>query len=193
MFKNIKEVDLKFNSCQGCQNSCCSSTKFSLAPLILNDFEEVYKNFAIVFGYIGGELKAFIILNDGKNACLHLDSNGMCKIYQDRAPACRMYPISPFFDEVFVDTSCHGVNEEIGEFLCSKDGYSEKFYHRRIENFLSKYQITKEFLEIIEPTLTEIGEIATVKLFKSDMLVQDNPHLNMHRESLKFLNYLELD
>jgi len=102
MFVNIKDIGKTyFSSCDNCVRDCCSAPMVMLAPLILDDFQYVYKNFPIQFAYINNELKALMIINKGEGSCKYYKNN-RCTIYNERPPACRMYPVSPYFDEFFI-------------------------------------------------------------------------------------------
>jgi hypothetical protein len=185
MFVNISEVNFKFSNCNDCKNSCCNQ-KFALAPLILDDFEEVYQNFPLLFGYFDEDLKAVIPLCDGTRKCVYLDDNGMCGIYDSRPPSCQMYPISPYYDEIYVDNSCDAVGE-VGEFLCSDKSINKKFYHKRLDNFLPKYQKSLKFFNSLKSNLERLGEISGIELFKIKNF-DENVYLNMHKDSIKLLD-----
>lgn len=181
MFKNIKEVNLNFNSCDNCPKTCCKNI---LIPLILEDFELVYKNFPIIFAYISNELRVLILLGNDGDKCRYLSESG-CTIYEERPPSCKMYPISPFFEDFYVDTACEAVGES-GEFLCSKDGFNKSFYHPRVESFTDKYFQTQKFLLSIENDIEKIGEVKGVEIYKYSGGSQ-NKYINMHKTSLEKL------
>ncbi len=190
MFEFVKEDDnLFFGNCSGCLESCCKPPKVSMAPLILDDFKEVYEHFAIVFGYLANELRALIILNDGINPCKYL-INETCSIYSQRSPACKIYPLSPFYSRVCVDTSCKAVNSFSGEILYHKNlGFSKKFYHTRFINFEEKLNQTSKFLANIEPDLTPLNiSIKDIELFY--IKKGGNIYLQQHQLSLKHLNII---
>ena len=182
MFKNIKEVNLNFNGCQSCPDTCCKDKL--LIPLVLEDFEFVYENFPIVFAYLNDKLRVFILLsNDGKG-CRYLGEKG-CGIYEKRPPSCKIYPLSPFFEEFYVDTSCEAVGEN-GEFLCSNKGFNQKFYHSRLENFKDKYTKTEKFLFSIDNNIKKIGNIKEIGIYKYSGEVESE-YIKMHNSSLKYL------
>jgi len=187
MYVNIKEVDeLKFNSCFGCEQNCCNGSRISLSPLILEDFEEVYKNFAIMFVKIDSETKPVIVLNNGKEPCVYYE-DGQCGIYETRAPACRIYPMSPYIDgSVYVDMSCPAVGD-IGSFLCNSEKFSNTYYHKRFENITQKLKTTFELMEKIKSDLVIECKVKNMLLYKykGDL---NNDFINMHYESLKHLN-----
>jgi len=187
MYKNINEFEqLFFSNCDGCEQMCCTGSKFSLAPLVLEDFERVYKYFPILFGTVNDEFKAFIPLNNGKESCPYLDSNLKCSIYESRPPACRLYPISPYFDQLFVDTSCKAVGFE-GDFLVSPKYLSNSFYDKRLENFVPKLEETKDFLELIKNDLEHIVTIHDIKLYKYNANLNNTP-IQLHLQSLSNLD-----
>jgi len=183
VFVPVKNVgDLYFTGCQSCTNRCCEGGKFSLAPLILEDFERVYKNFEIYFGYVDNNLKALMVLNRGKNdMCKYLE-NGLCNIYEDRPPACRLYPLSPYYDEVFVDSSCEAVAKE-GEFLVSPEKISPYFYDKRLENFSEKLALTNEWLQNLGDNLEFVDEVMGIKLLKYGADANDR-YIDMHLRSM---------
>ncbi len=179
MFKNIKDVNLNFSNCQNCPDTCC---KNMLIPLILEDFKFVYKIFPIVFAYINSELRVFILLSDDGEGCRYLGQKG-CEIYEKRPPSCKIYPISPFFEEFYVDTNCEAVGEN-GEFLCSNKGFNQKFNHPRLKNFKDKYSQTEKFLISIENSIEKIGYIKEIEIYKYSGEVESN-YIKMHKFSLK--------
>ncbi len=176
---------IKFNSCEGCESHCCDGSRFHFTPLILDDFEDVYKNFPIIFSFIDNELRALIRLSADEQKCRYFLEN-KCSIYTERPPACRLYPVTPFYEDILVDTSCHGVGEE-GQVLASNSSISNSFYHDRLENFETKRQKTIKFLKEIENNLESIGEYEGVEMFKCT-LKNNNPYIKQHLDSLKFLH-----
>ncbi|MEF3190997.1 MAG: YkgJ family cysteine cluster protein [Campylobacterales bacterium] len=133
-------TSVTFSSCGSCR-SCCGE-KFFAAPLILNDFSAVASYFPIFFAHIK-EWRAVIPLGSQTGMCPYLDHNG-CTIYDKRPPACRLYPLSPFNDQLAIDRSCPAVDEP-GIFLY--DGQvSPLFYHERLQNFNDKLIATRAWL-----------------------------------------------
>jgi Fe-S-cluster containining protein len=186
LFVNIKDVkNLHFSNCEGCTESCCSAPKVSLAPLILDDFEEVYKNFAIQFGYINHELKALFVINSGEGSCKYLEDN-KCSIYDSRPPTCKMFPISPFYEEFYINTSCQAVNVHNGEWLCSEGEFSDSFFHKRVENFVEKLDNTKDFLFSIEDDLIPSIEVKGIQLYNYSGTIK-NSYIDMHKSSILHL------
>jgi Fe-S-cluster containining protein len=189
-----KAGELKFSNCDGCEKNCCTANgNFSLAPLILNDFEEVYTKFPILFAYMGQTFKCVMLINNGKDDCIYFDKNSKkCTIYEKRPPACILYPISPLFDDICVDVDCKAVGYE-GEFLCNKDGFSKNFYHPRMDNFYKKLQNTQKFLNQVRFETKKNINLLGIDLFE---LNDDIPDLDdefkifikMHKESLSLLS-----
>jgi Fe-S-cluster containining protein len=187
MFKNILETkELFFNNCDTCQSNCCSTGRISLAPLVINDFKEVYPHFPILFGEIDGNLKALMMINDGQSDCRYL-SNGKCTIYDDRPPACKMYPISPYFDQIYIDVDCHAVGV-VGDAIVKDGQINSNFYHNRIIDFPTKLAFTHAFLSTINNSLEFVLQIKNtdIKLYKYVGII-NNEHIQMHKKSLKKL------
>lgn len=184
-FINIKHEDFYFNGCNSCEGQCCNgSNGIALSPLILDDFEEVYKNFTIIFGWYKKKVSVYMILNDGKGHCKYY-INGKCSIYDSRAPACKLYPISPYFEHVLIDTACPSVNKEFGSKIVVDKNIEGSFYHKRLENFKEKREETQEFLESIKDINnfkfhTHIDGLALLRFNKPS----DNKYIKMHLESL---------
>jgi len=186
MYKKITDVDLKFSGCDDCPKSCCTAEHgYPLAPLILEDFEDTYKRFPILFANINQIFKAVFILHDGISDCQFLDENKKCKIYDSRPASCIMYPISPLFDEIVVDIDCHGVGNS-GEFLCNSSGFNKNFHHKRVDGFYEKLSKTQKFLNAIRFHVEYVLTIQDIKLYKyiGEPLKEYEKFLDMHYESL---------
>jgi len=183
MFVPVHTVgNVYFTGCTTCTNRCCEGGKFSLAPLILEDFERVYKNFEIFFGFVDGNLKALMVLNRGRtDVCKYLE-NGVCTIYENRPPACKLYPLSPYYDEIYVDSSCDGVSSS-GEFLVSTDKINQNFKDERLENFSLKLKNTNDWLEKIKDDLEYVDVVMGIKLLKYRGLLDDR-YIMMHLNSM---------
>ncbi len=193
-FITIKGRDWYFNGCSTCQGFCCDGAYgFSLAPLILEDFEAVYRYFPIVFSFLEDTLGVFVLLNDGKNQCRYFE-NKRCSIYDHRPPACRLYPVSPYFEHLLVDTKCPSLSRTEGRLLCKNGVLESAFYTKRLENFVAKKKETRLFLERMNDRndFEYIGKIADTSLYVSKHADQ-NRYLKMHAESLKFLtSYMQV-
>lgn len=176
---------LYFSGCAGCQNSCCDGSRFIFLPLILDDFEEVYSYFPIVFTLIQEEWRALILMANENSSC-HYYQDGYCTIYEHRPPGCRIYPINPYYNDILIDTSCHAVNTKEGLFLASKEEINSSFYHKRLDNFEIKRQRSEDYLKQLQEGFELIGEIAEMKLYQYSG--EENDHyITMHRKSLKML------
>jgi Fe-S-cluster containining protein len=191
LYLNVKDYEvITFSNCDSCTNSCCQSDKFVMAPLVLEDVEEVYQNFAVLFGVIGEEIKLLMILNDGRSACRFLDSKGQCSIYDNRPPACQLYPFTPFNDQLLVDSSCDGVAKEGSEIYSKHNGVNKTFYHQRLENFEAKRKKTMEFILEHTKSLQFLKTIKGIPLFYSTKRTENN-YLLMHQNSLHHLLQLK--
>ncbi|WP_041959356.1 YkgJ family cysteine cluster protein [Sulfurospirillum arsenophilum] len=189
-FVNIKRHNLYFNGCSECEGHCCNGAKgFAASPLILEDFEEVYQNFPIVFSVNDeADLVVYVMLNDGKGHCKYY-SDMKCSIYEHRAPACKLYPVSPYFEHILVDTACPSVNFDTGKVICKDSKLNQDFYTQRLENFVAKREATSAFLDSIkhEEYFSYIGEILGLPLFKY-AYPSENRYIQMHQASLKHLS-----
>lgn len=186
MFVNIEDVgETYFNSCDNCLKNCCSAPMVIFTPLVLDDFEFVYKNFLIQFAYINKELRVLMVINRGEGSCKYYIEN-RCQIYNERPPACRMFPISPYFDKFYISSDCSALssNKNLGELICDTKSISDKFYHPRVENFISKLEKTKEFLKIIEDDLIPSIKISGIQLFNYTGEIEDNKFIKMYKKSL---------
>jgi len=188
-FVNSASHDLFFNGCSSCKGVCCNGREgFAASPLILEDFEAVYQHFAIVFSFDGeGELGVYVMLNDGKGYCKYFIDN-QCSIYEHRTPACRLYPVSPYFEHILVDTACPSVSQTFGTIICKDSKLNQSFYTQRLENFVAKREATKAFLESIknEEHFAYCGEVLGLPLFRYAGK-SDNVYIKMHQMSLHHL------
>lgn len=190
-YLNIEGLDFYFSGCESCDKRCCDGRAgYALTPLIVDDFEEVYKHFPILFGSVNDVFRPLMLLNDGNSTCSYLDENGQCMIYDERPPSCRLYPISPFFDEVFIDSNCPSVSGGItGEPIVKGGKVTEKFYYKRLANFSQKLDKTSAFMkELVKNTqdFEPVGEVSGVVLFRyiGDL---DNKYVQLHKDSLLHL------
>ena len=185
-FINIKKQDLHFSGCSTCEGDCCNGDKgFAAAPLILEDFEAVYKNFPILFSIRDHKLSAYVLLNDGKSYCKYY-INQQCSIYLQRPPACKLYPVSPYFEHILVDTACPSVNHNSGYSLCENGKLNSAFATKRLENFVEKLAETHAFFASINRLehFEHVGNLSGIPLFRYTK-PSDNPYIQMHLESLK--------
>jgi Fe-S-cluster containining protein len=154
---------------------------------VLDDFKFVHEYFPIVFAYINKELRVLILLSDGEK-CRYL-KDGICSIYENRPPSCKMYPISPFFGYLLLDYSCPCVGD-MGTFLIRNGEVGESNYHERVDDFEEKLAATSEFLVHAEPNLKNIGSFKDIQLFVlGGDLDEYAEFVDMHRRSLSFLGF----
>lgn len=185
-FINIKSRDLHFSGCSTCEGDCCNGAKgFAASPLILEDFEAVYQNFPILFSISNHKLSAYVLLNDGKSYCKYY-INQQCSIYLQRPPACKLYPISPYFEHIFVDTACPSVNQEAGYSVCRDGKLNSAFATKRLEDFVEKLEETHAFFESINilEDFEHVANLSGIALFRY-IKPSDNRYIQMHVESLK--------
>jgi len=185
LYINIKHLHLlKFNNCKEC-SECCKN-KF-LAPLVLEDFEKVYQYFPILIAKLD-TLKPVMLLSN-EISCPYL-KNETCSIYENRPPACRIYPFSPWYDSILLDISCKGVGIEGEALPLSKNEFiNSKFFDTRIENIESKLIQTQKWLN--NQNLKYFATFKEIELFTIQNI--NDKFAKMHKSSLKFLdNYNNL-
>jgi Fe-S-cluster containining protein len=185
-FVNIKTQNFYFNNCNSCQGNCCNGANgFAISPLILEDFEDVYKNFKIVFALNENQIGAYVVLNDGKSYCKYYKNNS-CSIYEYRTPACKLYPLSPYFEHILIDTQCPSVNQEFGENICFNSKLNNKFYTKRLDNFNEKLFKSYEFYNSINnpENFKQIGDILGLPIYKYTKNTS-NKYIKLHLQSLE--------
>jgi Fe-S-cluster containining protein len=183
MYININDLEkIHFSSCDGCLDSCCSSSKFIMAPLILEDIKEVYNHFPIFFASIDNETRLVMILGAKESNCPYFEED-KCSIYEQRPPACKLYPLSPYYDEILIDTSCNAVGS-LGDIVSKNGKCTDKFYYERFDNFITKISKTKEYINKRENKLDEVDEIVGIKIFNYIGEMQDE-HQEMISSSQK--------
>jgi len=146
MRENIEKLPpLYFRGCGEC-SKCCEG-KFFLAPLILDDFVKV-KPFFEIRAIIIDEIIPVMLLTDGKNPCKYL-KNGKCEIYENRPPACKIYPFSPYFEDIFLDLDCDAIVNNMGDKLPStkQEFFKSNFFDDRMINFKQKREKTIEYMK----------------------------------------------
>ncbi|NPA12254.1 MAG: YkgJ family cysteine cluster protein [Epsilonproteobacteria bacterium] len=182
MYVNIMKLELlKFNNCKDCVE-CCKS-KY-LAPLVLEDFEKVYKRFPILIAKL--DILKPVMLLSHETSCPYLKDE-KCSIYQERPPACKIYPFSPWYDSILLDVSCKGVGIE-GELLplSEEEFKNSNFYDSRIQNITQKILNTSEWLK--NKKLKYAGKIFGIKLYSIKNI--NDKYSRFHKKSLLFLrNY----
>jgi len=161
MRENIEKLTpLYFGGCGDC-SECCEG-KFFLAPLILEDFDKV-KNYFEIRAIILDEIIPVMLLTDGVNSCKYLN-NGKCEIYENRPPACKIYPFSPFYDELFIDLSCKAVGKSGEKLPSTKKEYLKScFFEERFINFKQKREQTLEYMKTKKLTFDK--EVKGIKLY----------------------------
>jgi len=163
MRENIKKLPpLYFKGCKDC-TKCCDGTQFFLAPLVLDDFEKVKPYFEIR-AIILDDIIPVMLFNDGNSPCKYLEE-GKCTIYENRPPACKIYPFSPFFDEIFIDLSCDAISFEGDRLPTSKEELlKSNFFDERMINLTEKRAKTIEYMK--NQKLEFDKEIKGIKLYK---------------------------
>ncbi|MFP4486746.1 MAG: YkgJ family cysteine cluster protein [Campylobacterales bacterium] len=181
MYSDIS-FEIRFSKCGECV-ACCDGSKFLLIPLVLDDFADVYRFFPILFGVLDSKIRAFILLSDGHSTCPYLSKNG-CEIYEHRPPGCRIYPFSPYFDDIVFDDQCDALGS--GD-IVAKDGFIDaRFYHRRLEGFKEKFEKSLEYYKSLEDNLIEHTKVQDFTLYKYTKKPHDD-YLLMHHRSLQAL------
>lgn len=188
-YVSIATIDrLYFSGCAGCTTSCCNGSRFAFLPLILDDFAEVYHHFPIVFAQLDGQWRALILLS-GENGQCRYYHNGVCHLYDNRPPGCRLYPITPFYDDVLVDLSCPAVTPQGTTLLASTDTIDTSFYHHRLDHFESKRRRTFDYIAQLEGSFSPIGEEKGVIYCRYDG-ARNDPFIQMHFDSLSRIENL---
>ena len=189
MYINIEEAKgLCFSDCQTCTTSCCDGGRFIVAPLVMEDFKSVYEKFLIAFALIDDKLRVVMLISNRNKPCIYYKDK-RCTIYEERPPACVLYPYTPYFDEVLIDTACEAVGDVGLSLTQDADKLLEKvhpsFYHKRLEGFSSKLEVTQEFLDNLDNNFEAIVDIEGITLM-SYVGKEDNEFLKMHKASLVF-------
>ncbi|NPA55623.1 MAG: YkgJ family cysteine cluster protein [Epsilonproteobacteria bacterium] len=164
MRENIASLPpLHFRGCGECC-ACCEG-KFILAPLIVEDFKQVYRYFDIRAVVLDEEVIPVMILTDG-NSCKYLQDS-KCTIYPNRPPACKIYPFSPYYDEIFIDVSCQAVGVDGKKLPASKEEILQsEFFDERLIDFARKRQQTILRMKNVE--LTFERELHGIKIYTFD-------------------------
>lgn len=189
MYINIEQAQgLCFSDCQTCTTSCCDGGRFIVAPLVLEDFQAVYENFLIAFALIDDKLRVVMLISNRTQPCIYYKEN-RCTIYEQRPPACVLYPYTPYFNDVLIDTACEAVGEQGFSLKQDADTLLAKvhpsFYHKRLESFSSKLGETQDFLESLDDNFEAILEVEGITLM-AYVGKGNNDFLKMHKASLKF-------
>ncbi|GAB6074715.1 YkgJ family cysteine cluster protein [Nautilia lithotrophica] len=180
MYVNINYLELiKFNNCRDCIE-CCKNKL--MAPLVLDDFEKVYKFFPILIAKLD-YLKPVMLLSNG-TSCPYL-KNELCSIYESRPPACKIYPYSPWYDRILLDLSCKGIGID-GEILPTNpdDFKNSNFYEERFENIDKKLEETLTWTSNLK--LNYITKIKNIELYIINNNFKDK-YIFFHKASLNHL------
>jgi Fe-S-cluster containining protein len=166
MRENIKKlVPLYFIGCKDC-TKCCDGSKFFLAPLILEDFDKV-KNYFEIRAIILDEIIPVMLFNDGSNPCKYL-KDGVCDIYENRPPACKIYPFSPYYEEIYIDLECDGIGVFGEKLPINKEQlFKSNFFEERFVDFSKKRKETIQYMK--QQKLYFDKEIKNIKLYKFDI------------------------
>ena len=179
-FIKLENYDIKFRDCKNCEAHCCKGSFGSIFSQILKEeFEEVYKNFPILFIFSSlGFIKPVILLSNGFDSCSYLKNN-TCSIYENRPNVCKTYPLSPNIDnEIYIDTSCPEIYKGKNNLNLQNQifkNYSEKYINTHLEFEKLKFNDFKKVFSIKGQDFYEyIG-------------VYECKYLNLHKRSLKNL------
>ena len=191
MDTNIEQAQgLNFSSCDNCTKSCCDGGRFILAPLVLDDFESVFKNFLIAFAMIDEKLRVVMVISNREKPCIYYKDN-RCSIYEERPPACVIYPFTPYYDDIFIDTDCDAVGYVGFELRQDKNELLDKvhpdFYHKRFKGFSTKLRKTEDFLDDLEECFEPLFDVEGITLMSYAGKKEDE-FLKMHHASLDFAN-----
>ena len=184
-FVKLEDKNIKFGDCNNCFAHCCSGFFGSIFSQILKEeFEDVYKNFPIlfIFGSLGF-VKPVILLSNGFDFCPHL-KDFRCKIYENRPKVCRTYPLSPNIDNfIYIDNSCPELNKA-DNILNLED---EIF-----ENYQEKYMNTHFEFEKLK--IEEFEKILSIKGVDFYRFIGDekSKYLDFHKLSIKLLENFKL-
>lgn len=190
-FESTLNKTFSFSGCDKCEKTCCNGAKGTIfSQLILEDFEEAYKNFPIlfIFGELG-YLKPLIILTNGKSFCKYLE-NGSCSIYEKRPSVCKVYPLSPNLDDIaYIDVECMAVKEDESNILVKDSKILDQFSFDKLTDYSTKYLETFKELDQFNNKEHFSLEIIVrgMKFYKYD-IPTDNKYMRMHQESLALLN-----
>lgn len=171
--------EIYFGGCNGCVDCC---TNYPFAPIFLDEFENASKHFPIVFAEIGDVKFALVLLFDDSNKCRYLKDN-RCVNYNFRASACKIYPIMPIDNEIYIDVSCKALNYKDGTKLIENDKITEHFWHERLDNFEQKKANTQSFLNAIWSELEYYKSFKGVDVFAYNKK-SENSYIVQHQNSI---------
>lgn len=199
-FVNISSHDFYFGDCAGCDGMCCDGRNgFAASPLILEDFNQVFERFPIVFTRLDGELRALVLLNNGKGYCPYFSQG--CTIYSYRTPACRLYPVSPYFSHILVDSACPSIGKESKgahtKKVCQNGVLLSEFFTTRLDGFAQKQEETRAYFSRLDilacvDDFRYVGSVLGVRIFAFIGECFDS-YIAMHQDSLSLLPKWNLD
>lgn len=187
-FIPISNNTYSFGSCSNCEANCCDGRKGTIYSQILKEeFENVYKNFPILF--IFGDLgytKPVVLLTNGKDFCCY-QKNYMCTIYENRPTVCRTYPLSPNLDnQIYIDITCPEVNKEKN--LDKQKVEPLNTQHEILKNYQDKYIQTHFEFETLEKKDFELALCINNINFYKYTKNHHSEYLNFHKKSLENLH-----
>jgi Fe-S-cluster containining protein len=189
-FENIKGKSFCFSDCSICDARCCDGRRGSVhAPILLDDFADVYQHFPIVFTFgERGILWANILLNDGTGYCRFVKDN-RCTIHEKRPSICRFYPLSPHLEnQIFIDKRCPAVQETGGTPIVDNGKVTPPFQHPLMTDYHTKLVETLKFLiQLNKPDDFELILKINGIAYHSYIGTADNDYIKMHLTSLKNL------
>jgi Fe-S-cluster containining protein len=190
-FIDTTDQTFTFSSCEGCPARCCDGKEGSIfSELILEDFEQVAKNFPIVFTFGElGFLKANVLLSNGKDFCPY-NINYKCTIYDERPAVCGIYPLSQNVDnKVYIDDLCPALNSDIGIKIVDSGVVSKNFFHKKLDNYQDKFIDTHTYLQQFNQkcNFKQIGTINNICFYE---FIEDSNDrfIQLHIQSMKNLN-----
>jgi len=188
-FESTSEKKINFTSCEQCDALCCDGARgTTFSQLILDDFNEVFENFPILFlrgNY--GYLKPVVLLTNGQTFCPYI-KNFQCTIYEKRPSVCRIYPLSPHItDDIFVDTRCPAVSvETMSEKTTTFENINAN--HPHLVDYQDKYIQMHLYFEKYnkKENLSEAYKINNMVFYKFNESLNDT-YIQQHLHSLKQL------
>lgn len=186
-FIDTSSYTFTFSSCEGCPARCCDGREGSIySELLLEEFENVSKNFPILFTFGDlGFLKANILLSNGKNFCPYITDH-KCTIYESRPNVCRNYPLSPTIEnKIFIDDSCPAVNQAFGKVIVQNTQVKKEFDNPSLYDYQERFLETYHYLEKYNQK-GYFEEIITINQVIFYRIKEDfnDPYLKHHIKSL---------
>ena len=191
-FINAMNNKYTFYTCEGYEANCCDGrTGTIFSQIILDDFEEIYENYPILFLF--GELgyiKPVLILTNGKDLCRYV-KDSKCTIYEKRSSICKAYPLSAHIDNnIYVDHLCPAVNSNNNDstILVENQKINKNFYSDIFDNYQDKYIQTHQELEKynVKSDFEVAITINGIDFYKYKKTTT-NKYLKLHQKSLILL------